>query len=187
MSTTALVIIPEEAQIVIPLLKQTQEPLVHLLVYAAPVAKRMLSFDSLNYYSIPPLENWTAPEWLRNELGLLSGRLYFEFDDYAVLQRMILALDLRDGGLRSRIDQSSQSMLGFLRDWLTIRRFGQDHSQTPMGYLCDGNTLSAEHPFFRARKVESTPPNTILRSQSQDLDENVYDSGDSDDGSTDLN
>lgn len=38
---------------------------------------------------------------------------------------------------------------GFLRKWLNIRRKGQDFSSTPMGYLCQGKTLSADHPFFR--------------------------------------
>lgn len=149
----------------------------------------MLSFNNLKYYSIPPLENWTAPEWLRTELGLLSGRLYFDFDDYALLGDTLPAPGMNDGISRTRLDRSSQSTLAFLRDWLAVRRSGQDISHTPMGYLCDGKRFSADHPFFTARKVESTPPNVFHRLQAEDVEEDMYGSGDSDDGDggTDLN
>ncbi|KAF1734969.1 hypothetical protein CRV24_003887 [Beauveria bassiana] len=81
-SETALIIIPEEADVVIPLLRKMVKPLVWLLGYTAPVTKSMQSFNCLNYLTIPrwPRE-MKVPVWLGIEVGVFSGRLYFEFAD----------------------------------------------------------------------------------------------------------
>lgn len=43
----------------------------------------MLHFNNLKYYTIPTLpESWSAPGWLRTELGFFAGRLYFEWSEY---------------------------------------------------------------------------------------------------------
>jgi hypothetical protein len=86
-SQTALVIVPEEAEVCIPLLRDGVKPLTHLLAYSAPVTRKMLHFSNLSYYAIPalPLE-WKPAVWLTTELGIVAGRLYFDFDDYSHLQ-----------------------------------------------------------------------------------------------------
>lgn len=80
-SQTALVIIPEEAEIIIPLIRAAKGS-VYLLTYASPVTKKMLQFNNLDYYTLPPLpDGWRAPSWLKIEFGIFAGRLYFEFDE----------------------------------------------------------------------------------------------------------
>lgn len=79
----ALVIIPEEAEALISVLRSSEPPKTYLLTYAAPVTKRMLHFNDLKYYSIPTLPEHVEPSaWLMLELGLFSGRLYFEYSEY---------------------------------------------------------------------------------------------------------
>ncbi|KAA6409640.1 MAG: hypothetical protein FRX48_06252 [Lasallia pustulata] len=83
MTNTALIIIPEEAERLIPLIHLAKQPLTHLLMYAASVTRKMLQFNGLDYYAIPNLPSgWEAPMWLMIELGILAGRLYFEFKEY---------------------------------------------------------------------------------------------------------
>ncbi|RAQ59819.1 hypothetical protein COH20_002093 [Aspergillus flavus] len=53
---TALVIIPEEAECLIPTLRTQKTPTTHLLVYAAPFTRKMTLFNQLNFYAVPPLK-----------------------------------------------------------------------------------------------------------------------------------
>jgi hypothetical protein len=49
----------------------------------------MLHFQNLDYYTIPALPaSWRAPQWLKAELGLFSGRLYFEWAEYTYLAEL---------------------------------------------------------------------------------------------------
>ncbi|ORY62516.1 uncharacterized protein BCR38DRAFT_467122 [Pseudomassariella vexata] len=41
----------------------------------------------------------------------------------------------------------------FTREWLAIRRRGQDFVQTPMGFIVHGKPLHSDHPFFRKPDV----------------------------------
>lgn len=44
----------------------------------------MLHFNDFRYYAVPSLPvDWQPPMWLRVELGIFSGRLYFEFAEYS--------------------------------------------------------------------------------------------------------
>ena len=87
---TALVIIPEEAEILIPIVQNAKEPLTHLLTYAAPVTRKMLHFNNLNYYAMPALPaGWRPPKWLTIELGIFAGRLYFEFEEYSDMRKYL--------------------------------------------------------------------------------------------------
>ncbi|PLN81322.1 hypothetical protein BDW42DRAFT_169212 [Aspergillus taichungensis] len=87
-TNTALIIIPEEAEAVIPILRKANgktdtNPIVHLILYAAPVTKQMLHFSHLKYFALSSLpSNWEPPAWLPVEVGLLAGRLYFHYADY---------------------------------------------------------------------------------------------------------
>ena len=85
-SETALIINPEEAELLIPFIRDAEAPCTHLLTYAAPVTRKMLHFNDLNYYAIPSLpKHWKAPAWLTVELGIFAGRLYFEYNEYSDL------------------------------------------------------------------------------------------------------
>jgi hypothetical protein len=85
-SDTALIVIPEEAEHLIPLVNRAENSSTYLLTYAAPVTRTMLHFSDLEYYSVPSLpKNWEAPMWLRVELGIFAGRLYFDHLEYNCL------------------------------------------------------------------------------------------------------
>lgn len=88
----ALVISPEEADALIPMIrrfvhvKDTPSSQTHLIVYSAPVTRRMLHFNNLDYHATPPLPRKTkVPTWLKIELGIFSGKLYFEWSEYQAL------------------------------------------------------------------------------------------------------
>ena len=133
----------------------------------------MLQFNDLTYFGIPTLpSDWKAPEWLRIELGLFSGRLYFDWSEYSGLCRF-LGVDeacpslesLDDPNLEMAFDGEvapetavkpkaprrsfAAKPLTFLQEWLAVRRGGQDFDHTPMGFLTQGKPLEAGHPFFR--------------------------------------
>ncbi|KAI9858561.1 MAG: hypothetical protein M1813_007366 [Trichoglossum hirsutum] len=172
---TALIIIPEEAEVLIPVIRAAKPPQTHLLVYAAPVTKKMLHFNNLMYYSLPSLpQNWKPPAWLTIELGIFAGRSYFEFAEYAALTNYLGLADRDLGDVGSiatdevpvsaggigiekvtleQIRSFTKRPLSFLQEWLAVRRKGQDFVHTPMGYVCHGRQLRASHPFFVARKA----------------------------------
>lgn len=162
-SQTALVIIPEEAELLIPQLRTIEKPHVHLLLYAAPVTRKMLHFNKLDFYAIPSLPSgWTTPSWLSFELGILSGRLYFDFADYdSILHGLRCdAKSKKSLGPSDAVEHdgydadAAKTTLAFLMEWLSIRRQGQDITHTPMGYVCQGWTLRADHPFFAGRQQD---------------------------------
>lgn len=144
----------------------------------------MVHFNRPGYCAIPSLpENFSVPAWFSIELGLFAGRLYFDFSEYDAL------LDCLQGTTNNLPSQQSQQSndlkvlttktLGFLQEWMALRRQGQDITHTPMGYACQGWRLRSDHPFFTARV--STPQNYRIGftpSSSQDHEEDDYDSGD---------
>lgn len=154
----------------------------------------MLHFNDLRYYAVPSLpKSWTAPTWLKIELGIFAGRLYFEYTEYSDLCKF-LGVRESEGKLEeldsdellsaeqsaaysetreaeddtndeTETDPKSKQLqsftakpLTFLHEWLAVRRKGQDFAHTPMGYVCQGKPLTANHPFFS--KVET---NEILK------------------------
>lgn len=189
----ALIIIPEEVELVIPLLQAIDFPRTHLISYAAPVTRKMLHFDNLRYLVTPPLPGWWEPPmWLRIELGILAGRLYFPYGEYAAIQRFlgvevkqekpngadalpfIEDLSLESYGISpstpESIDNGSDASacevevtsfcakpLAFLQEYLGAKRKGQDFTHTPMGYVCQGKTLTKDHPFFSAARDSTMP------------------------------
>ncbi|KAF4549176.1 Hypothetical protein D9617_23g005910 [Elsinoe fawcettii] len=79
---TAIVIIPEEATLLLSTLNTAGNPKTHLLCYATPVTKSMRHFSKLTYFSIPSLPaDHTPPSWLAIEVGILAGRMYFDGDE----------------------------------------------------------------------------------------------------------
>ncbi|KAF5027164.1 hypothetical protein F66182_737 [Fusarium sp. NRRL 66182] len=175
----AVLINPEEAEALIPIMRDpdAQVP-THLLIYAAPITRKMLQFNDLTFHSIPPLPSgWKAPSWLQVELGLYGGRLYFEWDEYddicallgiqeglveAEQANLEVSLDgaadeepVQDGLLtelhkKSQAERKlAQNPLTFLQEWLAIRRRGQDFAHSPMGFVSQGKRLQGDHIFFK--------------------------------------
>lgn len=106
----------------------------------------MLRFNHLDYYAIPSFpEGWSPPSWLPFELGIISGRLYFEISEYNTLLKR---LNLNDTTPTRHTQEYVKRHLSFLYEWLSVRRQGQDISHTPMGYVCQGLQLRGDHPFF---------------------------------------
>lgn len=159
-SEICLLISPEEANALIPILRHAylQDPLCHLIAYSAPITRRMLQFNNLNYYAIPPLPaHFKAPLWLKIELGIFSGRLYFEWEEY---QEIMSYLGIQvpkddDDDVQSETREAfAEKPLAFLHEWLAIRRKGQDFEHTPMGFITTGKPLSANHPFFSSAEKD---------------------------------
>lgn len=132
----------------------------------------MLHFGDLNYYSVPSLpHDWEAPMWLKLELGIYAGRLYFELGEYHELLNF-LAIRHTEGRIEISEDTEedlddivvvtttelcktfTRRPLTFLQEWLAIRRNGQNFDQTPMGFVCQGKMIPESHHFFA--KMEAT-------------------------------
>ena len=77
----ALIISPYEAENLFDDICASEH--VHLIMYAPPVTRKMLCFDTMDFYTVPALPHgWSAPKWLVRALGLFAGRLYFTFAEY---------------------------------------------------------------------------------------------------------
>lgn len=123
----------------------------------------MLHFDHLSYYVIPPFpDKYVVPSWLSAELGLFAGRLYMNWPEYTVMKDYLGLEDpdtiatnhSAEAGPSSHNEILTQDPTNFLLDWLTLRRKGQDIMHTPMGFICQGRSLSESHPFFAVRGAE---------------------------------
>ncbi|KAL8728585.1 MAG: hypothetical protein Q9166_005318 [cf. Caloplaca sp. 2 TL-2023] len=155
LTSTALIVTDYEADVLIPIIRDTLPPITHLISYAAPITKSMMIFDDLNFFSIPQLpHNWRAPAWLVRDLGIFAGRTYFDYDSQypavcealGLSQPMTRTADLDrempfSTGDDGPAEPFSPSPLLFIQDWLAIRRKGQDFSQTMMGEICQGRRL----------------------------------------------
>ncbi|KAL9020409.1 MAG: hypothetical protein Q9185_002383 [Variospora sp. 1 TL-2023] len=154
---TALIITDYEANALIPLLRDANATMVHLITYAAPITKAMIKpFDSLDFFTVPPLPpKWRAPTWLVRDLGLFAGRTYFDYDSQysavcealglpipvprtAELDREMPFADEEDRGVGGPF---SPNPLLFMQEWLAVRRKGQDFEQTMMGEVCQGRKV----------------------------------------------
>ncbi|KAI8634298.1 hypothetical protein F5Y19DRAFT_487754 [Xylariaceae sp. FL1651] len=151
---TAIVIIPEEAELVIKWFQdekqgrlhrnqpdaRSRQPPVHLIAYAAPVTKAMIHFNNLRFYAFPELpQDESFPDDIKVELGILSGRLYIDMNESELLNQYLKGLKV-DGSNISV--QMSDNLAGFLLDWLTLRRKTVDVMHTHMGLICSGRELN---------------------------------------------
>ncbi|KAH8728856.1 hypothetical protein GQ44DRAFT_723785 [Phaeosphaeriaceae sp. PMI808] len=84
---TALILIAEEAEIFIPILRAQKIPAkVHLITYSALVMRKMLHSSDLKYFALLTLlDSHVVPYWLTIELGIFTGRLYIDFEECALL------------------------------------------------------------------------------------------------------
>jgi len=176
-TNTALIIIPEEAELLIPIIRGIKDADTYLLTYAAPVTQKMLQFNNLTFCTVPDVPTgWKPPTWLSIELGIFAGRLYFYFEEYTDLRRylssgedagkflqpsidtvpsaelqstdVVADIAVREATMGRKSETFSAEPLTFLQKWLAVRRKGQDFTHTPMGYVCQGKALTASHPFF---------------------------------------
>ena len=156
----------------------------HLIVYAAPVTKPMIVFDTFKFYSIPQLpDSWHPPTWLLRDLGLFAGRLYFDFDkqysavcealglppteatvtpiqsaaammEEALWRELPFPFADKEEEVVVKPEPFSNKPLLFMQEWLSIRRKGQDYSSTMMGELCRGRSLARQDWEKRERESE---------------------------------
>ncbi|RCI13404.1 hypothetical protein L249_5585 [Ophiocordyceps polyrhachis-furcata BCC 54312] len=140
-SQTAVVLVPEEAELLIPMLRSmAAKAPIHLLPYAAPTTRNMLRTSRLASYAMPLLQD-ELPPWCSIELGVLGGRLYFEAGEYEPLVGYLNAVYKKGSAGRG-------DTLSFLAEWLAMMRRGQDFMHTPMGYVCQGRRLDPSHAVF---------------------------------------
>ncbi|OAG11713.1 uncharacterized protein CC84DRAFT_1133705 [Paraphaeosphaeria sporulosa] len=196
-SNKALVISPEEADALLPYLRQHRPAAgasrIHLIVYSAPITRRMLHFNDLSYHATPPLIPGTkVPSWLKIELGIFAGRLYFEWHEYEGLLSYLGVQTMVGGGEylgNSSRDTFVQKPLTFVHDWLAALRKGQDFEHTPMGFITTGKPLSADHPFFLTDAAEElgaeanapVPPGGAMHQDEASLNEMEDDDEDDED------
>lgn len=83
-ASAAVILIPEEAEAILRIKGAGDlRPGVHLMSYTAPTTRKMLDFYHLRYFNTPLLSvNWEAPVWLRVQLFIFAGGLYFDWCDY---------------------------------------------------------------------------------------------------------
>ncbi|KAK4227346.1 hypothetical protein QBC38DRAFT_417082 [Podospora fimiseda] len=155
----AVVLIPEEAEQIIRMMRADRtHQHVHLITYASPI-----------------------------ELGLLAGRLYFEWDEYEALCKFLGVDDAMesddieqlDGPGDDDMEQQTKEgdtdkthsqagtgtfcprPLAFVHEWLAVRRHGQDFIHTPMGFLTQGKPLHPNHPFFGGAASSPAEPSSL--------------------------
>lgn len=119
----------------------------------------MLHFNKLSYYVLPRLPvGHKIPDWLSLELGIFAGRLYVEFLECAPLKEYLQLAENSDAktapGSSEQGNLFTKNPVGFLLEWLTLCRKGQDIMHTPMGYICQGRSLHENHPFFVTRRAD---------------------------------
>ncbi|OTA08196.1 hypothetical protein A9Z42_0091570 [Trichoderma parareesei] len=150
----ALVIIPEEAELLMPKLRLDRKKIkIHLIAYAAPVTRAMVPFNQLRYYSLPAISSDAVfPAWLKVELGILAGRLYTDYDEWKLT-----------GDYIRGSEGNKPISLAFLIEWLGIRCRAHDVLHTPIGYICLGREATESHPFFLRSTAEDTPDLTAVK------------------------
>ena len=186
----AVIITPEEAEAILHMEAGLGKNAIHVLLYAAPATRRMMQFNSLDFWAFPSLpRGWNAPAWLKIEVGIFAGRLYFEWCEYGDLCRFLGLTATRETLRASRhSDENERStqantsdpsspqpdtslpkhrllasnIEAFLNQWLTNRRKGQEVAHTPMGYVAQGKPLDSTHPFFRDSSSTSSQGTTQM-------------------------
>ncbi|EDU49764.1 conserved hypothetical protein [Pyrenophora tritici-repentis Pt-1C-BFP] len=164
-----MLVSPEEADRLIPILrnKLLDVPTCHLIVYAAPLTRHMLHFNDIDYYAIPCLPTtFKAPTWLKVELGIFAGRLYFEWNEYDMIMSYLGMEATREDAAEFVPSDCKETFtakpLAFLHDWLAVRRSGLDFEHTPVGFITTGKPLSTEHSFFAALEEQEDTETELL-------------------------
>ncbi|KAI7763782.1 hypothetical protein LZL87_014121 [Fusarium oxysporum] len=194
----ALIVIPEEAELLLPKLRRIQTPTTFLLTYTSPSTRSLLEVGTLAYYPVPtPKKELAIPSWLSIEIGLMAGRLYLPYDQYTQL-RSCLEVDERaepsvvtDDVLRSRKHIlpnfgiiNAKPLTKFLSEWLAHRSRSSDIMHTPMGYLIQNRALPENHPFFTSKpKSRAIETRSLTAHEEPIKNTNPLEAHDSDDES----
>ncbi|KAK8031634.1 hypothetical protein PG990_001368 [Apiospora arundinis] len=148
-------------------LSETGIVIVYLATYATPVTKAMDSLGRMTFYTIPSLPTGYAyPRWLSLEVGIFAGRLYLDFESWTMIAKQVQDGSIKDDGKHEPEQLVTRDPRGFLLDWLTFRRRGQDILHNPMGYLCQGRQLTKDHAFFVEAVAEPTPLDKSVDSEA---------------------
>ncbi|KAL8801978.1 MAG: hypothetical protein Q9182_004107 [Xanthomendoza sp. 2 TL-2023] len=108
-----------------------------LVVYEPRVTKSMASLDSCLLQPLPLAKAaWeNLSDIVRQELHLFAGQLYFtSFEEYERLA----------GTLASETPPRTAAPLGFIKEWMGLRRKGQNYNPTHVGQLVNGTVLLKE-------------------------------------------
>lgn len=174
----------------------------------------MIHFNDFDSYSIPALpDGWEAPPWLRVELSLYGGGLYFSWDDYKPLCELLGIEDgelheseidpalMLDGATDTVLDEDeniydadnkgcdkrlTRKPLTFVQEWLAVRRRGQDFTHSPMGFVSQGKSLQSDHAFFTATEETCVPENVVLAPLNHQTDGGCQDDYDDYHGVDDM-
>ncbi|KAL8766975.1 MAG: hypothetical protein Q9209_006387 [Squamulea sp. 1 TL-2023] len=118
---------------------------VALVAYEPRVTKSMPSIDSSKFQPLPYAKAaWgQLPNIVRQELHLFSGQLYFTtFKEYQNLAASLI----------TETAPKTAAPVGFIKEWMGIRRKGQNYVPTHVGQLVDGRVLQEE--IFEAVKED---------------------------------
>ncbi|KAL8805503.1 MAG: hypothetical protein Q9200_005403 [Gallowayella weberi] len=116
---------------------QNQSSRVTLVVYEPRVTRAMSSIDSCPQHPLPGIgEAWCNLSGnVRQDLHFFAGQLYFTvFQEY---EQMVRALASGSGS-------TTAAPLGLLKEWIGIRRKGQNYLQTHIGQVTSGRVLHRE-------------------------------------------
>ncbi|KAH9017600.1 hypothetical protein EDB84DRAFT_1276503 [Lactarius hengduanensis] len=158
--SVVIVISPYEANALLPNIRESGK--VRLHIYAPRVTASMRSFSDLTFYTIPesPEERqWTAAAYLRTELDLFAGQLYFDsVQEYRRLC-VLLALHMAHPGAKHidvdgfvppayRTGQGQKSPLttsaiATFKRLTALRRKGMGFGGTDLGRVLDARPLSS--------------------------------------------
>lgn len=141
----------------------------------------MTLFNQLNFYAVPPLKGDNQfPTVLKIELGILSGRLYLDFEEYSETMQYLrifgtCATGAEESG-STAVDERGKfadDPLGFLQGWLAMTRKGREFGHTPAGYICQGRQLSKNHSAFRWSTTDMLMAEDISRLHVNDDDTSI--------------
>lgn len=159
-------VIPEEAELLMHTLWTQEDAKVWLLSYSAPVTRFMAKFSTLQYLTIPAMrKEMKIPCWLRIEVGVLAGRLYFDWEEYRSLLAWLGLLKEPHSELTHGLKLGIRHPRKFLSEWLTHCRQTHDITNTPMGYICQRQELKMSHSFFDVATVRDMESGHISTSE----------------------
>lgn len=131
----------------------------------------MAGFNTLKYLTIPAMPTeMTLPRWLGIEIGILAGRLYFDWDEYQPLMAWLGLHNESTDGPGEGCGLGIRNPRKFLTEWLTHCRHTHDITHTPMGYICQRRQLKMNHSFFQC-SVARDPDTKHIASHQRASDE----------------
>ncbi|KAI9431719.1 hypothetical protein H4582DRAFT_2084583 [Lactarius indigo] len=157
-NSIAIVISPHEANELLPTIRKSGK--VRLHIYAPRVTASMRSFSDLAFYTIPSTSTceWAAPAYLRIELNLFAGQLYFDSREQYQRVCEFLALHMAHPGAEHvevdgfvppayRTGEGSPfsiSAISVFKKLTGLRRKGMGFGGTDLGRVLDARPLSSD-------------------------------------------